>query len=185
MIARERPDALFMQEATHEIDRLPTLAGGHYYRAQLPGRIHGLAVWTPRPMPAPPQVIALPTGSMIQRVSQIVDLGPFRAANVHLSHGQLLNRRQLRRIATAVAGPMAILGDYNLVGPVLLGGFQDVGPRHATHLMGDFLPLRLDRCLVRGLDCAASAVLDRQKSDHHPIMVHLRLSAAAAARRVA
>lgn len=184
LVERERPEALFMQEATREIDRLPDLVGGFYARAPLPGRIHGLAIWTPKATPAPPVVMALPAGSIVLRVCQIVDFGPFCAANVHLSHGQLLNRRQLRRIAAALPERAAILGDFNLVGPVLLGGFHDVGPRHATHLMGDFLPLRLDRCLVRGLVCGTNAVLDRQKSDHRPIVVRLQV-AAASPRRVA
>jgi endonuclease/exonuclease/phosphatase family metal-dependent hydrolase len=177
LIRRESPDVFFMQEATREIDRLPDLVGGAYARAPLPGRIHGLAIWTPGPMPAPPTVMALPAGSMVLRVCQIIDLGAFSAANVHLSHGQLLNRRQLRRISAALPSHAAILGDFNLVGPALLGGFHDVGPRHATHLMGDFLPLRIDRCLVRGLSCRSTAVLDRQKSDHRPIVVRLAVAA--------
>ena len=178
LILRERPDALFMQEATREMDRLPELVGGGYARAPLPGRIHGPAVWTPRKLAVPPLVLALPAGSMVLRVCQIVDLGPFSAANVHLSHGQLLNRRQLRRIAAALPERAAILGDFNLVGPVLLPGFSDVGPRRATHRMADMLPLRLDRCLVRGLVCGGAHVLDRQKSDHRPIVVELRPAAA-------
>ncbi len=173
LVERERPDAFFMQEATREMDRLPELVGGSYARAPLPGRIHGLAIWTPKPAQTPPIVMALPAGSIVLRVCQIVDFGLFSAANVHLSHGQLLNRRQLRRIAAVLPDRAAILGDFNLVGPVLLAGFHDAGPRHATHRMADILPLRLDRCLVRGLACTASSVLDRQKSDHHPIVVRL------------
>jgi len=176
LIGRERPDALLMQEATYEMDRLPDLAGGYYARAPLPGRIHGPAVWTPRPPASPARVLALPSGSMVRRVCQIIDLGPFAAANVHLSHGQLLNRRQLRRIAAALPPQAAILGDFNLVGPALLAGFHDVGPRRATHRMADILPLRLDRCLVRGLTAGVSSVLDREASDHCPIVVSLRVA---------
>jgi len=176
LVEHERPDALFMQEATHDIDRLPGLIGGHYARAPLPGRIHGLAVWTPAPLRRPPLVIPLPAGSIVLRVSQIADLGAFSVANVHLSHGQLLNRRQLRHIAAALPERAAIVGDFNLVGPVLLAGFRDAGPRHATHLMGSVLPLRLDRCLVRGLTCRETSVLDRQKSDHRPIVVNLSVA---------
>ncbi len=162
-----------MQEATLEMDKLPALIGGHYARAPLPDRIHGLAVWTPQPLRVPPMVLPLPAGSIVRRVSQIADLGTFSAANVHLSHGQLLNRRQLRRIAAVLPDRAAILGDFNLAGPVLLAGFRDAGPRHATHMMGGVLPLRLDRCLVRGLTCTGTSVLDREKSDHKPIVVHL------------
>ena len=78
---------------------------------------------------------------MVHRVAQIIDFGPFTVANVHLSHGQLLNRRQLRRIAARLPHCAAVVGDYNLVGPVLLPGFSDVGPRRPTHRMSDVVPL--------------------------------------------
>ena len=67
----------------------------------------------------------------------------------------------------------AVLGDFNLVGPVLLRGFRDVGPRWPTHRMGRVVPLRIDRCLVRGLACEGARVLPRRGSDHRPISVHL------------
>ncbi len=44
LIRRNGPDLLLMQEATEEMDGLPLLLGGHYHRASLPGRVHGLAV---------------------------------------------------------------------------------------------------------------------------------------------
>ncbi len=173
LIEREQPDILLMQEATHDIDALPQRVGGGYARVPLPGRVHGLAVWMPRGLAAHPQVMPLPSGSMVHRVAQIIDLGPFTIANVHLSHGQILNRRQLRRIATRLPHRAAVVGDYNLVGPVLLPGFRDVGPRRPTHRMSDVLPLRLDRCVVRGLHCEDAAVLPRGASDHRPITVRL------------
>ena len=101
---------------------------------------------------------------------------------MHLSHGQMLNRRQLRRLGRVLPDRAAVLGDYNLVGPAFLPGFRDVGPRRATHLMADMLPIRLDRCLVRGLVCTEAAVLPRGRSDHRPIMVRLEVSPAAAGR---
>ena len=173
LIEREQPDILLMQEATHDIDPLPDRVGGGYARVPLPGRVHGLAVWMPNTLPAHPQVMPLPSGSMVHRVAQIIDLGPFTIANVHLSHGQILNRRQLRRIAARLPHHAAVVGDYNLVGPVLLPGFRDVGPRRPTHRMSDVLPLRLDRCVVRGLHCEDAAVLPRGASDHRPITVRL------------
>ncbi len=121
-------------------------------------------------------VMPLPSGTMVHRVAQIIDLGPFTVANVHLSHGQLLNRRQLRRIAARLPHHAAVVGDYNLVGPVLLPGFRDVGPRRPTHRMSDVLPLRLDRCVVRGLDCEDAAVLPRGASDHRPITMRLSVA---------
>jgi endonuclease/exonuclease/phosphatase (EEP) superfamily protein YafD len=169
---RERPDLLLMQEATQQMDALPRLLGGTYARVPLPGRSHGLAFWSPVSR-ARLRVIKLPAGALVDRVCQIVDLPDFSVANVHLSHGQVLNRRQLRCIAAHLPHRAAVLGDYNLVGPALLPGFRDVGPREPTHLCADMVPLRLDRCYVRGLACAASQALDRASSDHRPIMVRL------------
>ncbi len=176
LIRRERPDVLLMQETTQDIDSLPDIVGGDYSRVPLPGRVHGLAVWMPGPLPRQPVVLPLPAGRLVHRVAQIIDVGPFTIANVHLSHGQLLNRRQLRRIAGKLPHHAAVVGDYNLVGPVLLPGFRDVGPRRSTHRMNDVLPLRLDRCVVRGLTCSDAGVLPRGSSDHRPITVRLALA---------
>jgi endonuclease/exonuclease/phosphatase (EEP) superfamily protein YafD len=44
--------------------------------------------------------------------------------------------------------------------------------------MSDVLPLRLERCLVRGLVCSEAEVLARGASDHRPIMLRLSLAAA-------
>lgn len=170
---REQPDVLLMQEATEVMNALPERLGGSYARVPLPGRVHGLAIWTPRTL-ATPRVLRLPAGAVVARVCQIADLGSFSVANVHLSHGQLLNRRQLRHIAAHLPPRAAVLGDYNLLGPALLPGFRDVGPRAPTHVCADIVPLRLDRCYVRGLACSSAQALDRATSDHRPIMVRLR-----------
>jgi endonuclease/exonuclease/phosphatase family metal-dependent hydrolase len=122
-------------------------------------------------------VVALPQGAMFRRIGRVVDMGAFSLANVHLSHGQVLNRRQLWRIAGTLPERAAVLGDFNLVGPCMLPGFRDVGPRAATHRAAEMVPLRIDRCLVRGLDCLGTAVLGRASSDHHPIVVRLAASA--------
>jgi len=167
-----QPDLLLLQEATREMDSLPDYLGGYYARAPLPGRRHGLALWSPRKLPAP-RVLKLPSGAVVQRVCQIINVDGIGIANVHLSHGQLLNRRQLRHIAEHLPDHAAILGDFNLVGPCLLQGFADVGPREPTHRCADVLPLRLDRCLIRGLACDATATLHGDNSDHRPIMVRL------------
>jgi endonuclease/exonuclease/phosphatase (EEP) superfamily protein YafD len=171
----ERPDLLLMQEATREIDALADYLGGFYARVPLPGRIHGLAMWSPTDLPKP-RVLKLPSGAVVDRVCQIIDLGAFSVANVHLSHGQLLNRRQLRHIAGHLPPHAAVLGDYNLVGPALLPGFADIGPREPTHVCADMVPLRLDRCYARGMSCVESAALNRHTSDHRPIMVKLSLA---------
>jgi endonuclease/exonuclease/phosphatase family metal-dependent hydrolase len=179
LIRDEQPDLFLMQEATHAIDAIADRVGGYYARASLPGRIHGLATWTPRPFRTWPWVLPLPSGTLFQRVCQIVELDDFTVVNVHLSHGQVLNRRQLRRIASVLPYRSAVLGDYNLLGPALLPGFRDVGPRRATHRIGDMVPLRIDRCLIRGLVCSQARVLPRERSDHHPIVVRLVVAAAA------
>jgi hypothetical protein len=100
-------------------------------------------------------------------------LGDITFANVHLSHGQLLNRLQLMHIASLLHGPTAIIGDFNAVGPTLLPGFRDVGPREPTHVANNILRFRLDRCLVRGLHCGRAKALDRGPSDHCPIVLEL------------
>ena len=54
LVEAERPDLLLMQEVTHDFDGLCSRIGGYYARTPLPGRIHGLAMWSPRPMPQAP-----------------------------------------------------------------------------------------------------------------------------------
>ena len=177
LIEREHPDLLLMQEATAAIEALPRLAGGNFHWEPLPDRIHGLAAWSPHPLP-PPQALPLPVsrmpGRVPPRIAQLIRFGDITFANVHLSHGQLLNRWQLLRIAGALDGPAAVIGDYNAVGPTVLPGFRDVGPREPTHVARRVVPFRLDRCLVRGLHCAGARALERGPSDHRPIAVELR-----------
>src|SRR4051812_5900066 len=95
LVRREDPDLLLMQEATREMDDLIHRVGGQYQRNLLPGRVHGLAVWSPVPLPIAPVVLPLQAGAMFSRICQIIDLGSITVVNVHLSHGQILNRRQL------------------------------------------------------------------------------------------
>jgi endonuclease/exonuclease/phosphatase family metal-dependent hydrolase len=168
---RERPDLLLMQEATVAIDHLPARIGGYYARNPLPGRLHGLAAWSPLPFHEAPHQIALQRGLFVERISQIVLLKHFAVANVHLSHGQLMNRRQLRLIAKYLPPRAMIIGDCNMVGPSLLRDFRDVGERNPTHDMGEMLPLRLDRCFLRGLNANRAEILGRAGSDHRPIAV--------------
>ena len=177
LIARHKPDLLLLQEATEDLCALPDLVGGHFFREPLDGRIYGLAVWSPHPLPEP-YALRLPVsqvpGRVPPRVAQIVQFGEVAFANVHLSHGQFLNRWQLLHIATALEGPAAIVGDYNAVGPVKLGGFKDIGPRQPTHSPSTIISFRLDRCMARGLRCRESRVLARGPSDHHPIVLELQ-----------
>lgn len=173
LIAREKPDAVLLQEATIAFEALPDLAGGYVSRTPLPGRRHGLAIWTRRKPVQAAETFELPKGAVVSRIAQVADLGPFAVANVHLSHGQRLNRVQLYYIARRLPPRAAIMGDFNLVGPVLLPEFRDVGLRRHTHRASGLLRLRLDRCLIRDLTCTRAEVLDRGMSDHHPILVTL------------
>jgi endonuclease/exonuclease/phosphatase family metal-dependent hydrolase len=176
LVERHHPDLLFLQEAVEEMADLPALVGGYFFREPLEGRVYGLAVWSPHPL-LRPYPLRLPVsqvpGRVPPRVAQIVQLGDVTFANVHLSHGQFLNRWQLMHIATALDGPAAIVGDYNAVGPIKLAGFKDVGPRQSTHSPNDIISFRLDRCMVRGLRCSHARVLARGSSDHHPILLKL------------
>jgi endonuclease/exonuclease/phosphatase family metal-dependent hydrolase len=179
LVKEQRPDLLLLQEATRELEALPSLVGGHFHRVPLPDRIHGLAVWSPHPF-SQPQIVPLPEsrmpGRVPLRVAQLVRMGDITFANVHLSHGQLLNRRQLARIVRRLEGPAAVIGDYNAFGPTILHGFRDVGPRQATHIQQNLLRFRLDRCLVRGLSCVSARTLKKGKSDHRPISLQLATS---------
>jgi endonuclease/exonuclease/phosphatase (EEP) superfamily protein YafD len=176
LVRQENPDLLLMQEATEEMETLPRLVGGHFHWEPLPGRIHGLAAWSPHPLP-PPQSLPLPVsrmpGRLPPRIAQLVRLGNITVANVHLSHGQLLNRWQLLRVARTVEGPAAVIGDYNAIGPIHMPGFKDVGPREHTLIARNVLRFRLDRCLVRGLSCAGARALERGPSDHRPIALEI------------
>lgn len=176
LIEKHRPDLLLMQEATAEVAALPALAGGYVRRQPLHGRVYGLAAWSPHPLP-PSHALPLPVSTMPGRVpprlAQIVRVGGTNFANVHLSHGQILNRRQLSCVARSLDGPTAIVGDYNAVGPIMLAEFSDVGPRQPTHLANNIISFRLDRCMVRGVRCSLAQVLERGPSDHHPIMLML------------
>jgi len=183
LIQRHRPDLLLMQEATEEMAGLPAIVGGYFFREHFPGRIYGLAAWSQHPLP-PPYALTLPVSTMPgrvpPRVAQIVCFGEVTFANVHLSHGQFLNRWQLTRIARSLGGPAAVVGDYNAVGPIKLSGFKDVGPRKPTHIASNIIPFRLDRCMARGLHCTDAQVLERGPSDHHPIILDLNVTSSAA-----
>jgi endonuclease/exonuclease/phosphatase (EEP) superfamily protein YafD len=155
---QERPDLFLMQEPRRRwIICRPASA------ATMPA--------TRCPAAQTPHQIALQPGLFVKRISQVVALADFAVANVHLSHGQLMNRRQLRLIAHSLPPRAMIIGDCNMVGPSLLRGFRDVGERNPTHDMGEMLPLRLDRCFLRGLTCARAEILGRAGSDHRPIAV--------------
>jgi endonuclease/exonuclease/phosphatase (EEP) superfamily protein YafD len=183
LVEEHRPDLLLMQEVTENMAELPAIIGGTLFRQHLHGRVYDLAVWSQHSLP-PAYALPLPIsripGRVPLRMAQIVSFRDVSFANVHLSHGQFLNRWQLLQIARALNGPAAIVGDFNAVGPTTLTGFKDVGPRQRTHLASKVIPFRLDRCLARGLNCVAAEVLHRGPSDHFPIHLELSIVAEAA-----
>src|SRR3982751_3399882 len=176
LVKSHHPDLLLLQECTEEIVTLPNLVGGHFFRHPMQSRIYGLAAWSPHPFPQS-TAIRLPysilPGRVPPRLAQIIAFHGITIANVHLSHGQFLNRFQLRHIMEQMEGPAAIIGDFNAVGPVGFQGFSDIGPRMRTHRCANVISLRLDRCIARGLVCSASEVLDKGPSDHHPMVLDM------------
>ena len=181
LVRSKQPDLLLLQECTEDIVTLPSLVGGHFFRHPMQSRIYGLAAWSPHPFPQT-SAIRLPAsilpGKVPPRLAQIISFHGITFANVHLSHGQFLNRFQLRHIIEQMDGPAAIIGDFNQVGPVGLPSFSDIGPRRRTHRAANIVALRLDRCIARGLVCHASEVLDKGPSDHHPMVLDMAVSGA-------
>jgi endonuclease/exonuclease/phosphatase family metal-dependent hydrolase len=183
LIDTHAPDLLLLQEATAVIDGLQR-SGGSYIRRLMPNRSNGLAAWSNQGF-RHLATVTLPPGlkwdlrppqskSGRPRIALILECAGIQIANVHLDHGQLSNRRQLRHIVAAHPGVDLILGDFNAVGPVRLAGFSDVGPRSVTHMAKGILPLRLDRCLTRSLAPVTARALQRGRSDHRPILIELR-----------
>jgi endonuclease/exonuclease/phosphatase family metal-dependent hydrolase len=188
LIHAYNPDLLLLQEATEEIAALPSLVGGHFFRHPMQKRIYGLAAWSPHAFPRT-SAMRLPAsvlpGRVPPRIAQIVKFQGISFANVHLSHGQFLNRFQLHHIAYALEGPAVIMGDFNAVGPIRVPEFRDVGPRKRTHRASNIVSLRLDRCITRDVRCLDAEVLDRGPSDHHPILMELSVTPAALPARAA
>jgi endonuclease/exonuclease/phosphatase family metal-dependent hydrolase len=172
LIERSRIDIALLQEATAEFEALPSLVGGTLVRHALPGRIHGPAIWARRGLAQPRRVPLF--SHAVRRHAVIAEIGGASFASVHLSHGQWMCRRQAREVGDALGhAPAVIAGDFNMVGPLRLAGFDEVGPREATHYANGVLPLCLDRCFVRGFARAAAWTLSRGNSDHRPILLDL------------
>ena len=137
---------------------LPSLVGGHFFRHPMQKRIYGLAAWSPHPFPLT-SALRLPAsvlpGRVPPRIAQIVKFQGITFANVHLSHGQFLNRFQLHHIAYAVEGPAVIMGDFNAVGPIISAGISRRRPAQAYPRASNIVSLRLDRCITRA--CAIAS----------------------------
>ncbi len=182
LVERHRPDLLLMQEATLSTDALPGLLGGHYVRRAMPRRDNGPAAWSVSPFeavftPLPAATrLDLPVPilrSTLPRHALVVRAGTLEVANVHLDHGQLANRRQLRHLLRTHLSLDMVIGDFNALGGTGLPGFADVGPRRTTHMAYGLVPLRLDRCLLRAARHASASALDYGRSDHRPILMEI------------
>lgn len=182
IVEMHHPDLVLLQEATGIIDTLPEMLGGSYVRQKMERRDHGPAAWSPRRFHTATLTLPLAMRCDVPpplsrragyRIALIVCLDGLEIANVHLDHGRFTNRRQLRTLLSQRPRLDAIIGDYNAVGTTRLPGFIDVEPRSATHRAKGLLPLRLDRCLVRGLRRTSAVALAYGVSDHRPILVDL------------
>lgn len=184
LIEAHRPDLVLLQEATAGIDALPDALGGSYARREMAGRGHGPAAWSLRPFTA--EAVPLPSATRFDfpvptrrrltgRIALFVRWEGVGIANVHLDHGQRANRRALRHLFDQCPRLHAVIGDFNALGAARLPGFADVGPRRATHRAWGVVPLRLDRCLARGLRGGGVAALAYGASDHRPILLDLAL----------
>lgn len=171
-------DILLLQEARFFTSQILQEKGGFYHRAPLKYYRHGSACWSRFPFLTEPCTLPLPSGSIVERHAQIIRFSlqnkVFSIGNLHLSHRQFLNRQQLRTTSASLGEYGILMGDFNMVGPSMIKDFEDIGPYQPTHKMMNFLPLRLDRCLIKGLIKEDIKKLPRFGSDHHPIMVKLR-----------
>ena len=181
LVKSHHPDLLLLQECTEDIISLPSLVGGHFFRHPMQSRIYGLAAWSPHPFP-PSTAIRLPysilPGRVPPRLAQIISFRrhhhrqcasqpwpvpqPLPAAPHHGADGWA--RRHHRRFQCRGSGRLP-------------GLFSDIGPRKRTHRAGNIVALRLDRCIARGLVCSASEVLDKGPSDHHPMVLDMKVDA--------
>ncbi len=182
LVEQHRPDLMLFQEATEAVDTLPGLIGGHYVRRAMDRRDDGPAAWSSQPFTTATEALPLATRldlpipvfrAVSTRMALLIRLGSLEVANVHLDQGQLANRCQLRHLLDSHKQLDIVIGDYNAVGTITLPGFADVGPRRTTHKAYGLVPLRLDRCLVRGLSCTSAMALDYGNSDHRPILIEL------------
>ena len=182
LVEAHRPGLVLLQEATAGIDALPDALGGSYARREMEGRGHGPAAWSLRPFTV--EAVPLPPATRLDfpvplrrrltgRIALSIQWEGVEIANVHLDHGQRANRRALRHLLGQRPRLHAVIGDFNALGAVRLPGFADAGPRRATHRAKGIVPLRLDRCLARGLRGGGAVALAYGASDHRPILVDL------------
>ena len=173
----EAVDLVLLQEADDTFRSLSALLGGEYQGRAFDGGPDGLGAWSRAGLQDVRWLdLEMPdNGPKMRRKrrAMVITANGTKVANVHLSHGQMLARRQFAQAAGAIGEQGAVVGDYNMVGPVWVDGWMDAGPSTWTHLAKGLVPLRLDRCLVRGMQCDAPRALRRGSSDHRPIVFDL------------
>jgi endonuclease/exonuclease/phosphatase family metal-dependent hydrolase len=176
LITQHSPDIVLLQEAEQHFMALPNIVGGRYEACPFLNRKDGLGAWFRSPVDAV-ECVKLPHEAerrrMPQRVAMIIRIADRTIANLHLSHGQFLLRRQFAFVAGQIDGPAVILGDLNVVGPLQPLGWCDVGPRVVTHWAKGVVPFRLDRCFTKAWPIVKARALHRGVSDHRPIIVDL------------
>ena len=183
LVEEHKPDVVLIQEAGTRLDTLQARLGGHYARRQMGHREHGPAVWSSHQL-EDLETIALPRATrfdfpvpifrtVADRLALLVRVNDICFANVHLDHGQIANRRQIRHLVTTRGAIDVVAGDFNALGTTRVAGFEDVGPRTATHIAKGIVPVRIDRCLTRNIKAIRAEALARGKSDHRPILMDL------------
>jgi endonuclease/exonuclease/phosphatase (EEP) superfamily protein YafD len=176
LITQHSPDIALLQEVGQSFTSLPSIVGGGYEARPFLNRKDGLGAWFRFPVDAV-ECVKLPQEAesrrKAQRIAMIIRIANRTVVNLHLSHDQMLLRRQFALVAEQIHGPAAIVGDFNVVGPLRRRDWCDVGPRTVTHFAKGFLPFRLDRCLTRDWPAIKNQTLCRGASDHRPIIVDL------------
>ena len=142
-------------------------------------RLPHLPTRVPMYVPAPHRVIIVkeePRAAVVARFD--TPLGPLTVANTHLSFTPGLNRRQLRRIVTALhgmPGPHLLVGDLNLTSAVVqrCSGLRTLAtaptfPAHRPRRQLDHILTDDPGLTVRHRETPSMPI-----SDHRPLVVDL------------
>ena len=174
LVRCEQPDLLLMQEATDTMDASPLLVGGYSGASPPPseftGSRHG-ALSRSRIIRSCRYPFLADAGYGYPRGSRNCSgLGMSPMPTSIYRMGSCSIACSYCRSLPLLKALRPVIGDHDAVGPTQLkAGFRDVGPREPTLVARNIVPFRLDRCLVRGLRCAAARTLARGPSDHCPV----------------
>ena len=81
----------------------------------------------------------------------------------HLTHGSLLQMRQLVGVCGQGNIPSVILGDFNCWGPLLVGALNTLKPKEATLLRSGPLPSEHKLHIIPNTASAATGAFDKEK----------------------